>query len=432
MAIVLAAWGHTWSASPRFINGFIALLGIGLAAELSSVKLNVGSSTLSIAFIPFLAAAFLFDAIWAMVLCGLTLLVAEALFRRKPLIKVVFNTAKEILTIGFAASAYTLLGGEPSVDKTLKVLPVAIFAAGVAYSAGNSVAVGFAISLSEGLGFKQAWTRLSAGAVFYDLCATPVPALLAYLYQRFELLGVVALSAPLFIVRHIYVQNLKLEQSNRDLLDLMVKAIEARDPYTSGHSQRVSHYARLIAKEAGISSRHAEQIATAALLHDVGKIYEDFAPLLRKEGRLTPDEKKILQSHPVRSADLVATISSLRGVVAEAVRHHHENYDGSGYPDGLGGERIPLGARIIMIADTLDAMTTDRPYRKALTYERVMEEVYRYSGRQFDPHLAQIAIKSATLRRAFATPTPITLQLASAASHKATAGRADRSAALTS
>jgi HD-GYP domain-containing protein (c-di-GMP phosphodiesterase class II) len=142
-----------------------------------------------------------------------------------------------------------------------------------------------------------------------------------------------------------------------------------------------------------------DQIATAALLHDVGKVYEEYAPLLRKEQKLTPEERSLLESHPVRSAELVTTISSLRGPVELAVRHHHENYDGTGYPSKLAGERIPVGARIIMIADTLDAMTTDRPYRNALPFDRVVEELRRYAGRQFDPHLADIAVRSPTIRR---------------------------------
>src|SRR5204863_3987702 len=106
-------------------------------------------------------------------------------------------------------------------------------------------------------------------------------------------------------------------------------------------------------------------IRRAALLHDVGKIYEEFAPLLRKEGRLTSEEMMTMRTHVVRSAELVETAARLRGSIQAMIRHHHENFDGSGYPDGLAGVRIPLGARIIMIADTIDAMTTDRPYRRA-------------------------------------------------------------------
>jgi putative nucleotidyltransferase with HDIG domain len=179
----------------------------------------------------------------------------------------------------------------------------------------------------------------------------------------------------------------------------MVKAIEARDPYTSGHSVRVSEYARSMARELGLPPKHVDYIATAALLHDVGKIYEEFAPLLRKEGRLTPEERMLMQAHPVRSADLAGTIGEFRGKVQADIRNHHENYDGTGYPDGLVGETIPIGARIIMIADTIDAMTTDRPYRKALTFHRALEELKKLAGQQFDPKLVELVSKSPSIHR---------------------------------
>ena len=119
-------------------------------------------------------------------------------------------------------------------------------------------------------------------------------------------------------------------------------------------------------------------------LEPFGKIDEAFAPILAKEGRLTPDEWDVMKRHPIRSAELVGLLSSLRDVVP-AVRHHHENWDGTGYPDGVKGEAIPLASRIIMFADTLDAMTTDRPYRKALSVEEARAELVRFRGRQFDP-----------------------------------------------
>jgi putative nucleotidyltransferase with HDIG domain len=189
-----------------------------------------------------------------------------------------------------------------------------------------------------------------------------------------------------------------LEEANRDLLELMVKAIEARDPYTSGHSQRVSHLAQLLAREVGLGSKLVEQVRTAALLHDVGKIHEEYAPLLRKEGKLDVTEKALMQTHSMRSAELVATISAFRGTIVESVRHHHENYDGTGYPSALAGYAIPVGARIIMIADTVDAMTTDRPYRKALSFERVGLELQKFSGRQFDPQLVITFMNSLVIR----------------------------------
>jgi putative nucleotidyltransferase with HDIG domain len=397
-ALVLSGLRQGWDLSDKFTNGFIAILAVGLISEISSVSVHVGSSVFSIAFIPFLAGTFLFDPFWAMTLGGTSVFLVETLVRKKPWIKVVFNSSKEILTIGLAASAYHLLGGVPSVYD-FGLVPQAIFGAGVVYAGTNSLILCFAVSLSEGLEFLEAWRRIYGGSVLYDLFATPIPALLAYLYVHYSLTGVVLVTVPLFVVRHIYAQNLRLEQSNRELLELMVKQVELVEPYTSGHSKRVAQYARIIAREAGVHGKTVDQITTAALLHDVGKVYEEYAPLLRKEGKLTPDERVLLESHPIRSAELVTTISSLRGALEMAIRHHHENYDGTGYPSRLAGDRIPIGARIIMIADTLDAMTTDRPYRKALPFDRVMEELRRYAGKQFDPHLAEIAIRSRAIHR---------------------------------
>jgi len=134
-------------------------------------------------------------------------------------------------------------------------------------------------------------------------------------------------------------------------------------------------------------------------LHDVGKIHEEFAPLLQKEGRLTQEEWEIMKTHASKSAELVGLFARFRGSVQSAVRSHHERWDGRGYPDGLGGASIPLGARVIMVADTIDAMTTDRPYRKALPFEKVLTELQKYSGVQFDPALVEVTTNSVTVRR---------------------------------
>jgi len=405
VALCVAAWDYSWGiVSPKLLNAVLTILLVGLVAELGAVSLNIGSASFSVAFIPYLAATYLFPTIWAMLVAAVAECAVETFVRKKPLIKIVFNTSKEVLALGLASSVYQLLGGIPTIEPTqFRILPGAILGASLTFGLIDSLGVGYAVALSERLNFTQVWSRMYGGHVLYDLFAAPIPAFLAYLYVRYELLGLISLVLPLFVVRHIYKMNLQLEQANRDLLELMVKNIEARDPYTSGHSQRVAQYARVIAKEAAVSFWHVEQIVTGALLHDLGKTYSEYAPLLQKEGRLTSEEKELLQSHPVRSAELVHTISSLRGAVENAVRHHHENYDGSGYPDGLAGEEIPLGARIIMIADTLDAMTTDRPYRTALSLERAIEELRRHAGKQFDPRLVEIVNRSAAIRRLTAT-----------------------------
>jgi putative nucleotidyltransferase with HDIG domain len=220
--------------------------------------------------------------------------------------------------------------------------------------------------------------------------------------------------------REINKVNWQLQQTNQELLQLMVAAIEARDPYTSGHSRRVARNARLIAQAIGMRDRHVERVAVAALLHDVGKIHEVFAPILSKPGRLTAEENAIMQTHPIKSEELVRTVSQLNDVVAP-IRHHHENWDGTGYPDGLIGEAIPLASRIIMFADTIDAMTTDRPYRAALTEAQVRSEFVKLRGRQFDPNICDKLLNSAIYPKLFDQDVPIKPVIAEQERRKSTA-----------
>jgi HD-GYP domain-containing protein (c-di-GMP phosphodiesterase class II) len=162
----------------------------------------------------------------------------------------------------------------------------------------------------------------------------------------------------------------------------------------------VSHFSKIIARAVGLSGRQVDRIGIAALLHDVGKIHEVFAPLLRKPGRLTPEERAIMETHPIKSAELVQTVSQLKDVVVP-IRHHHENWDGTGYPDGLAGAEIPIASRIIMFADTVDAMTTDRPYRKALGEADVRAELAKLRGRQFDPQICDLLLSSPSFQLLF-------------------------------
>jgi putative nucleotidyltransferase with HDIG domain len=303
-----------------------------------------------------------------------------------------------MLGVGLGAISYGALGGHVGFDRV--ELNITAFAAlVVVFFTVNQGTVSLAVSLTSEISLREAWSRIAAGSILYDLVSSSLAIVLAFLFIKFQVIGLAVLVLPLFFVRHMYQMNLQVERVNRELLELMVKAIEARDPYTSGHSVRVSEYARSMARELGLPPKHVDDVATAALLHDVGKIHEDFAPLLRKAGRLSPEERMLMQAHPVRSADLAGTIADFRGRVQADIRNHHENYDGSGYPDGLAGDGIPIGARIIMIADTIDAMTTDRPYRKALSLSKALEELAKYAGKQFDPKLVELVHKSPSIRR---------------------------------
>ncbi|NLE65682.1 MAG: HD domain-containing protein [Elusimicrobia bacterium] len=166
-------------------------------------------------------------------------------------------------------------------------------------------------------------------------------------------------------------------------------AIEAKDPYTHGHTERVTGYAVAIARrmlvrgELESSSKFFENLYIASLLHDIGKIGISEA-ILMKKATLTPEEMAVMKTHAQRGADILSPVSDFEGCIA-AVRHHHERYDGSGYPDGLKDGEIPVSASIIAVADSYDAMTTDRPYRSSMTKERAAIEIRSASGRLYDP-----------------------------------------------
>lgn len=416
-ATVGLLWAETWytplPSATGYWNGIVAFAVLGIACDSSFLPLSrisfarVGTS---VAFIPFIASVLLFAPPWPMAIAGVTGLVAEAVVRRKPMLRVWFNTAQFMLAVGVAGLAYRALGGYVGFDKfEFHFVPFVILV--LLFVVVNQGSVSLAISLTSDVPLRDTWARIAGKSLLYDLVSSSLALLLGFLFIKLQIFGLAVLVLPLFFVRHMYQMNLQVERVNRELLELMVKAIEARDPYTSGHSVRVAEYARCVARELGLPPKQVDDVATAALLHDVGKIYEEFAPLLRKEGRLTPEERMLMQAHPGRSAELVGTIAEFRGKVQSDIRNHHENYDGSGYPDGLAGEDIPIGARIIMIADTIDAMTTDRPYRKALTLQKALEELSKYAGHQFDPKLVQLVTRSPSIRRLLGP------QLATAGTH---------------
>jgi putative nucleotidyltransferase with HDIG domain len=165
-------------------------------------------------------------------------------------------------------------------------------------------------------------------------------------------------------------------------LSLMAETVDLRDPYTAGHSQRVASYSRSIAQAMKLSPAEIDTVENGALLHDIGKIAIPDSVLF-KPAALDQHERAIIGTHPVIGAKLLANVPAM-GEIVPCIMHHHERYDGRGYPHGLGGDAIPLGARIIAVADTFDAMTTDRPYRRALEIDRAAVELKRVAGTQLD------------------------------------------------
>jgi hypothetical protein len=424
VCIAVACMVISYPAAPPF-PGFWDLGGFVIIAFLldrTGLPLRVSARS-SVSFIMHISSALLFGAFWGGVTAGLSVGLNH-LVSGTQRSKTVFNVAQRVISVTLSILVYRALGGglPPAYLKLGSgIVPLAevqrdlglFFLFAVLYFLINSALVSAAVSMSADRQFRDVWTLNTRGILGYDIGASLLGMLVAWIFSYsdrtwgFGLYGLLFVIPPIILVRYVYGLYHQLQHSGQELLQLMVKAIEARDPYTSGHSVRVSEVSRLIALELGLSVREVEQVETAALLHDVGKIHEEFAPLLRKEARLTPEETALMQTHSTRSAELVGIITKFHGSVQESVRHHHERWDGQGYPSGLTGKSIPLGARIILICDTIDAMTTDRPYRKRLGLDVVIAELQKCRGTQFDPDLVDLVIGSVAIRRMIAGNTAI-------------------------
>lgn len=182
-----------------------------------------------------------------------------------------------------------------------------------------------------------------------------------------------------------------LKKSHLDSVKVLAEAIDAKDPYTRGHSDRVKRMSLRIAQEMGFSDDRQETLEYGALLHDIGKIgIKD--EVLRKQGPLNSEEYQYIREHPVIGVKIVEGVEFFRDKIP-IIRHHHEHYDGSGYPDGLAGEAIPLDARIISVPDAFDAMTSARPHRGVMPLQDVLSELEKCSGKQFDPKVLEVFIQ---------------------------------------
>jgi putative nucleotidyltransferase with HDIG domain len=175
------------------------------------------------------------------------------------------------------------------------------------------------------------------------------------------------------------------------MLSVLTRAIEARDPYTRGHSARVTALAEEVARRLGWSTEQLAALRIGGPLHDIGKLAVSHE-VLHKEGRLDAKELAEIREHPKTGAKLLLRVAALRAAIPY-VLYHHERWDGTGYPSGKAGEEIPLEARVLAVADAFDAMTSDRPYRRALSQQAALAEVERCAGTQFDPRIAQVFLE---------------------------------------
>lgn len=403
-ALLATDWSGLAELPREALLGWLGLIVIGVLSEGLAIGLSVGAaaSTSSITFLPLLAAVQLFGTAAAVVLVCITQIFGEMVVRRKSLGRVLFNVGQAVVATVLGGYLFVSLGGTPleavgdvgSPTITEQLVPFIVF--GLVFLAVNHAAVAMAITLSQNLPFRRVWRLVlsNSGASLQDILVAPIALAVAFLYVQFGIGGILVVLLPMLFIRYSYLTTSRLRESNADLLTALVKAIETRDPYTSGHSLRVSGLAQQIAEEMSLGRHTVEHVRQAALLHDIGKIEALYTEILRKPDALTDEERAIIESHVTRGEQLLRDLSSVPEEVVRAVRHHHEREDGRGYPDGLLSDEIPIGAKIISVCDAIDAMLSDRPYRSALPLHAVLEQLEEHRGRQFDHRVVNAVVSS--------------------------------------
>jgi HD-GYP domain-containing protein (c-di-GMP phosphodiesterase class II) len=315
--------------------------------------------------------------------------------REIPLWATLYNRFDYLLSAYAAYLAIDLTRDSVRADDPLGVI-AQIVLAGMAFSLVNLLLGISAASLRAQMPLSRIWTLSVSNILTGILALVPLGWLMGEISVKVGLWAAAMFMVPLYLARFAFSKYAETRELFFGTVSALSQAIDAKDGFTRGHADRVSRIAGAIAREFGIAERQIEQIELAGLLHDIGKIgVED--RILMKPQRLERDEQELMRRHPIYGASILEPSAALRPLVP-IVLHHHENYDGSGYPEGLKGDEIPLGSRIIIVADAYEAMTSDRIYRKAIGHDRAMEQLNKYKGVQFDPKVVR-ALESVVQKR---------------------------------
>ncbi len=384
-----------WQSSglPRFCFYFtLALLAGGLKVNLPGIR-----GTMSACFLfVFIGIADLSASETLLIGCAGSLVQCLWKSRQRPkAFQVVFSLANTGIAITLAYRLYHW----PALLRFDHIGPLLLMATGLAYYGLNTGPVAEAISLSEGKPFAETWHHCYFWSFPFYLVGASIAWIISIFTRQMHWQGSLVLLPIVFLIYRSYQLYLaRLEAEKRHVesiaglhmrtIEALALAIEAKDHTTREHLRRVGVYALEAGKQLGLSAQGLEALKAAALLHDIGKLAVP-EHIISKPGRLTPEEFEKMKIHPIVGAEIIERVA-FPYPVAPIVRAHHENWDGTGYPYGLRGEEIPLGARILSAVDCLDALASDRQYRRALALEEAMNQVAAQAGAKFDPRVIAV------------------------------------------
>ena len=390
-ASAIALFIYLIPSLPSLSNIWLVLiffLALSTFAEFIPVDLPV-SGAVSIGFPMDFVLILVYGPALAMLITALGALIGEIIERKISWYKIIFNASQFALSAGIAGIVYQELGGViGTTNLTSYIIPALICA--LTYYFINSFLFMIVIHLAEGISIWAIWKTQLKGIIATYIALAPIGFIMAMVYIGTGIWGIILFFFPLILARRSFELYTKMRKVYLETIRALAAAIDAKDPYTKGHSERVAATAVALAQELNLSGRDIENIEYTALLHDIGKI--GIADnILGKNSSLTNEEFDKIKEHPIMGAKIIEPVDFLKNSY-QAIYHHHEKYNGKGYPDGIKSEDIPILARIIAVADAYDAMGSDRPYRKKLNKDKILKELKDQSGKQFDPKVVKALI----------------------------------------
>ncbi|MBC7093638.1 HD domain-containing protein [Candidatus Bipolaricaulota bacterium] len=376
--------------SSQFILAWLLLAGIDFLCEIFEVEVIAKRST-SAAMAVCIAAVYIGGAPLGILTVLLATLPAELLLRWKVLSKnkflftayIGFNVGQLVVSVTTTALVFKAIGGTPPPYTTIwHFVPLSF--AFITYTIVNKSAVALIVYLTEKISFVYQLKFYLRHLLTQLLSIGTLGILIAVLYTLSPWYILLMLS-PLTVVQASIRGYTRLRQQAQQAFERIARVVGERDPYTGEHSTKVAKLAEQLARALRLPEEEVEQIAAAARVHDLGKIAVPDRILL-KPAKLSPEEWAIMTRHPVTSAELLRGLEIYEGVL-DIVKHEHEHWDGTGYPDGLAGNKIPLGARILAVADVWSALTSNRPYRKAYSKQEARRILQEMKGKELDPQL---------------------------------------------
>ena len=403
------AFATAWrSDSQIFGTSHLVTAGILLVMILIAEVLDVSFPQSVITFHVSVSAAFCFAAgltagpLLGGIVVALAHLLDGIIARRQPIKTVVNAAGLGLSTLASGALYFQLAEPDRSTIGSYQNLLAGFLAAAV-YTLINLGSLSLIVAPVMGIGPIEMW-RINWGGLHVELLTTATLGSLIPVLVRESPLAIMLLIVPLLLGPHLAFKGIRqAHHETRVVMEGLADALERRDPYTYRHSIRVTEHVRTILEAMPqIPRPTAEAIVAAAHVHDLGKVGSQDGSL-KKPAELSAEERQEIEQHPAIGAEIVSRLEAYKQSI-DTIRHHHERWDGTGYPDALKGERIPLGARIIAVADAFDAMTSDRVYRAALSQEVAFAELRKGRGTQFDPQIVDLFETAMASRSPLAVP----------------------------